>query len=54
MASQISPKLWGGMLVAMPTAIPDAPLTIILGMRAGKTRGSWMESSKFREKSTVS
>ena len=26
-----SPKLWGGMLVAIPTAIPPAPLTNMLG-----------------------
>ena len=27
----ISPKLWGGILVAIPTAIPPAPLTNKLG-----------------------
>ena len=30
-ASIISPKLCGGILVAIPTAIPPAPLTKILG-----------------------
>ena len=30
-ASQISCRLWGGMLVAMPTAMPDAPLASKLG-----------------------
>ena len=35
-----SPRLWGGMLVAMPTAMPWLPLTNRLGNRAGKTLGS--------------
>ena len=26
-----SPKLWGGIFVAMPTAIPPAPFTSIFG-----------------------
>ena len=39
-AAQISPRLCGGMLVAMPTAIPVAPLIRRLGMRAGSTTGS--------------
>ena len=39
-ASIISPKLWGGMLVAIPTAIPAEPFTKRLGRRAGKTTGS--------------
>ena len=38
--SMTSVKLCGGMLVAIPTAIPDAPLTNKLGKRAGKTAGS--------------
>ena len=35
----ISLRLWGGMLVAMPTAIPWEPLTSRLGNRAGSTDG---------------
>ena len=52
-ASQISPRLCGGILGAMPTAMPEAPLISILGNRAGKTVGSPKESSKFGVKSTV-
>ena len=44
-ASITSPKLWGGMLVAIPTAIPEAPLTKRLGYCAGKTVGSFVLSS---------
>ncbi len=33
-----SPRLCGGMLVAMPTAMPPAPLTRRLGKRAGQDR----------------
>ena len=33
-------RLCGGMLVAMPTAMPVAPLTSRFGMRAGSTTGS--------------
>ena len=36
----ISPRLCGGMLVAMPTAMPPAPLTSRFGKRAGRTVGS--------------
>ena len=36
----ISVRLCGGMLVAMPTAMPDEPLTSRFGMRAGRTDGS--------------
>ena len=39
-ASPISRKLCGGMLVAIPTAIPALPLTSKLGKREGKTVGS--------------
>ena len=39
-ASSTSAALWGGMLVAMPTAIPDAPLASRLGNRPGITSGS--------------
>src|SRR3990172_930417 len=44
-ASQISLRLCGGMFVAMPTAMPEAPLRSRLGMRAGSTIGSCRESS---------
>jgi len=39
-ASTVSPKLCGGMFVAMPTAIPDDPLMTRFGMRVGSTIGS--------------
>ena len=39
-ASMTSPRLCGGMFVAMPTAIPWLPLTSRLGNRDGKTVGS--------------
>ena len=39
-ASISSPRLCGGILVAMPTAMPPAPLTSRLGKRAGSTTGS--------------
>ena len=39
-ASITSPRLWGGMLVAMPTAMPVAPLIRRLGTRDGSTTGS--------------
>ncbi len=39
-ASITSRRLWGGILVAMPTAIPDEPFTSRLGKRAGSTVGS--------------
>ncbi len=35
-----STRLCGGMLVAMPTAMPVAPLTSRLGMVEGSTPGS--------------
>ena len=40
-----SPRLCGGMLVAIPTAIPDEPLTSRLGKRAGSTTGWRRDSS---------
>ena len=40
-----SPKLCGGILVAIPTAIPPAPFTRRLGNCAGKTEGSFSVSS---------
>ncbi|MNC89220.1 hypothetical protein D3C83_51240 [compost metagenome] len=53
-ASMISFRLWGGMLVAMPTAMPLEPLTSKFGNAAGSTVGSCNRSSKFGTKSTVS
>ena len=53
-ASTISVRLCGGMLVAMPTAIPLEPFTSRLGMRVGSTTGSTVVSSKLATKSTVS
>ncbi|CAI8250030.1 MAG: Uncharacterised protein [Flavobacteriia bacterium] len=49
-----SERLCGGILVAMPTAIPAEPLTSRLGNLDGRTVGSLSESSKFSWKSTVS
>ena len=48
-----SPKLWGGILVAIPTAIPDEPLTNKFGNLDGNTAGSFSSPSKFGIKSTV-
>ena len=42
-----SDKLCGGILVAIPTAIPEAPLINKLGTRVGNTVGSLSVSSKF-------
>ena len=53
-ALMISRRLWGGMLVAIPTAIPDVPLTRRFGYLEGSTTGSFSVSSKFGTKSTVS
>ena len=44
-ASTISPRLCGGMFVAMPTAMPDAPLTRRFGTFDGMTVGSSSLSS---------
>ena len=44
-ASHTSRRLCGGMFVAMPTAMPDAPLTSRFGTRAGSTVGSRWEPS---------
>ena len=44
-ASMVSPRLCVGMLVAMPTAMPDEPLTSRLGKRDGSTAGSLSDSS---------
>ena len=51
--SIISPILWGGIFVAMPTAIPSDPLIKSVGTAAGRTVGSFNVSSKFGCKSTV-
>ena len=48
-ASMASPGLWGGMLVARPTAMPAAPLISRFGNRPGSRSGSFRVSSKFRE-----
>ena len=40
-----SPKLCGAILVAIPTAIPEAPLTKRFGNWDGKTEGSFVVSS---------
>ena len=53
-ASMTSPRLCGGMFVAMPTAMPVAPFTSRFGNRAGRTSGSCSYPSKFGAKSTVS
>ncbi len=39
-ASTVSARLCGGILVAMPTAMPDEPLTSRFGTRLGSTTGS--------------
>ena len=49
-----SPKLWGGIFVAIPTAIPIVPFTKIFGNLDGNTDGSFSLSSKFGVKFTVS
>ncbi len=53
-ASMISPRLCGGILVTMPTAMPSEPFTSRLGNRQGRTLGSFSVSSKFGTKSTTS
>jgi hypothetical protein len=44
-AMQMSVRLCGGILVAMPTAMPDEPLISRLGILAGITSGSCSEPS---------
>ena len=44
-AATISPRLCGGMFVAMPTAMPDEPLMSRFGTREGSTAGSLSDSS---------
>ena len=53
-ASMISRRLCGGMLVARPTAMPLAPLTNRFGKLAGSMSGSLRVSSKLSRKGTVS
>ena len=40
-------KLWGGIDVAIPTAIPEEPFTSKFGNLLGSTLGSFSVSSKF-------
>ncbi len=44
-ALTISVRLCGGILVAMPTAMPDEPFSSRLGTRVGSTEGSCSDSS---------
>ena len=44
-ALMTSVRLCGGILVAIPTAIPEDPLIIRLGILAGKREGSKTDSS---------
>ena len=53
-ADMTSRRLCGGILVAIPTAIPVVPFTRRLGYLEGRTTGSDSVSSKFGTKSTVS
>src|SRR5579872_1210642 len=52
-ASTTSFKLCGGISVAMPTAIPDAPFNKTVGNCAGNILGSSRLPSKFNCQSTV-
>ena len=52
--STTSPRLCGGMLVAIPTAMPEVPFTSRLGKRDGITVGSLRLPSKLSTNSTVS
>ena len=44
-ALHTSARLWGGMFVAIPTAMPWAPFTKRFGKRAGRTTGSVRDPS---------
>ena len=44
-AAATSRRLCEGISVAMPTAMPDAPLSSTNGKRAGSSFGSWIEPS---------
>ena len=50
----VSTRLCGGILVAIPTAIPSDPFIISAGTAVGRTMGSFSVSSKFNPQSTVS
>ena len=50
----ISVRLWGGIFVAIPTAMPSDPFINNVGIPDGKTDGSFKVSSKFSSQSTVS
>src|SRR2546427_1457373 len=45
-ASTTSERLWGGILVAMPTAMPEEPLTSRFGTLVGSTVGSCSDRSE--------
>ena len=53
-ASTTSPKLCGGIFVAIPTAIPSVPFKSKFGTLVGNTFGSVKLPSKLGIKSTVS
>ena len=53
MASETSLRLWVGIFVAIPTAIPVVPLQRRNGNAPGKTEGSFVVSSKLATMSTV-
>jgi len=53
-ASTVSVRLCGGMLVAMPTAMPVCPFTSRFGTRVGSTEGSCSDFVVVGVKSTVS
>ncbi len=44
-AAPTSTRLWVGIFVAIPTAMPEVPLTKRLGKRAGKHMGSSLSPS---------
>ena len=52
-AAVTSRTLWGGMSVAIPTAMPVVPFSSTWGRRAGSTEGSSMVPSKLGVQSTV-
>ena len=52
-ARATSRRLWGGMSVAMPTAMPVAPFNNTLGRRAGNNSGSFRVPSKLGAQLTV-
>ena len=53
-ASTISPRLWGAMFVAIPTAIPAEPLMSRLGTLPGRRSGSLSVPSKLSVQEMVS